>query len=205
VSAAPRRWGPTLALTLLAAVSLAAPVQAQEPSPAVSSEPSGSDAAPPPTTSAAALELEAAIPTTVAGLTLETVSFSGDDIVGSAGSDDPISELEVIAADAGVTIGELLLASGTADDGEDFLGILAARLGGVPAADFASALTPLLLETNDGTPFVTFTLGNDEVTQVGPGTGLTGDAFVYVVERGDTAWYIVAAVTMLPDALAALP
>ena len=205
MSDARRRRGLSLTLALFAAVSVAGPAVAQEPSPVASPLPPVGEVAPPPTTSVAALELESTIPTSVAGLTLETVSFSGDDIARSAGSDDPVSELEAIAAGAGVSMDELLLASGTADDGDRFVGILAARLGGVSAAEFASALTLLLLETSDGTPFVTVTVGDEEVTQVGPGTGLTGDALVYVVERGDTAWYIVTDLELLPDALAAIP
>jgi hypothetical protein len=199
-----RAWPRALLLGASVAILLAAPVVAQEASPQPSA-PSDSDGAPSATTSVAAIELEAAIPTNVAGLALETVSFSGEDIVSQADGDDPVAELEAIAADAGVAIGDLLLASGTADDGDRFIGILAARLGGLPASEFRGGLTPLLLETTDGTPFVTVTVGDDEVTQVGPGTGLTGDALVYLIERGDTAWYIVTELEMLSDALDAIP
>ena len=199
-----RAWPRAALLGASVAILLAAPVVGQEPT----SRPDGvsvSDEAPPLTTSAAALELQAAIPTSVAGLELETVSFSGEDIVSQADDGVPVAELEAIAAGAGVGIDDLLLASGTADDGDRVIGILAARLGGVPAAEFTGALTPLLLETNEGTPFVTVTVGDDEVTQVGPGTGLTGDALVYVVERGDTAWYVVTDLELLPETLDAIP
>ena len=183
---------------VLVAVFVASPVVAQEASPAASE-------ALPLTTSVAALALEAAIPTNVAGLELATVSFSGEDIVARAGADDPVAQLQAIATAAGVPISDLSLASGTADDGERFIGILAARLGGVPASEFAPALTPLVLETTDGTAFELVMVSDHELTQVGPGTGLTGDALVYVLERGDTAWYIVADVELLGDVLDALP
>ena len=201
------RWQVRLVATALCvstSIALATPAAAQESSPKPSAGSVVPDA-PPRTTSEAALELESAIPTNVAGLELTTVSFSGADVAAGADDDDPIAGLELVVADVGMTMEDLLLASGTADDGERFMGILAARLGGVPAADFAARLTPLLLETTSDTPLVELAVGDHTVTQVGPGTGLTGDALVYIVERGDTAWYIVTDEGSLEDTLAALP
>ncbi len=185
-----------VAVTLASVVVLTPTAVAQDEDP---------DVAPLRTTSEAALALEDAIPDVIAGLALETLSYDGVDIIEGADADDPVAELQEMAAAAGVGVDELLLASGTAQSEERFVGVLAARLGGVDAAEFAPALTPLLLETTDATPFVRLTIGDLDVTQVGPGTGLTGEALVYVAEIGDTAWYVVTDAELLEEVLETLP
>jgi hypothetical protein len=148
---------------------------------------------------------ETIIPTQLMGLELETLSYSGDDIVAGADEDDPIGALAALAESNGATISDLFVASGTAKEGEVFVGVLAATIAGVAAADFAAELTPLMLELGPDVVLTNEVIAGLEVTRVGPGSGLTGEAPVYVIEVGEVVWYVVAEDELLKEIIGSLP
>lgn len=196
--AAPSRWRGSLGAALIAA-ALVVPI-AGAPAAAVDASPVATAA---PLTRAAALE--AAIPAEIAGLAITTVAFDGDDIVADASPDDPISELVELAVARGVTISELAIASGSGGDETRFVGILGARLGQLPASEWASALTPVILELGEGVDLRVDVIAGRDVVRVGPGSGLTGERPVVVVESGDTVWYVVTDDTLLEEVIGSLP
>ena len=185
------------AVAVLALSILGGPVAAQDASPAP-----GASVEPDRPTAGA---FEAIIPTELAGVELERLSYSGDDLAAGADEDDPIAELTALAEANGATISDLFVASGSSSDDGVFVGVLAATISGVPAARFADELTPLILELGPDVTMTNEVIAEREVIRVGPGSGLTGEAPVFVFEQGEVVWYVVADHDLLEQVIGAMP
>jgi len=149
-------------------------------------------------------QLEAAFPATLAGRPLDITSFSGDEVIAGVDADDPVLELVELTAAHGSRISDFSIASASVRDRDPFIGLLAATIDGVPAIDVIDDLTRLILETDQHVESTREIIAGLEVTRVGPGSGLTGAAVVYVLPVGDIAWYVVAEPGDLEEILSAL-
>ena len=155
---------------------------------------------------AATERLEAAFPEQLGGWHLEVTSFSGDEIIAGAAEGDEVLELIDVVAAHGATMADFAIASGAIrEQDEHFIGLLAASISGVPAADVQSDLTRLILELDEEVELTPDVIAGREVTRVGSGSGLTGEAVVYVLASDQIAWFIVAEPEDLEAIVSVLP
>ena len=151
--------------------------------------------------------LEGYYPAAVAGTPLEPGSFTADQMLSGVSPDDPINGLTALAEARGRATSDLTIASASAGAGDDFVGILAARLDGVPAVDFEAELTPLILQAGpDMAIGEEVVVAGRAVRRVEPGTGLAGSSPVYVLVSGEVVWYVLAPDgASLEEVIAGLP
>lgn len=147
----------------------------------------------------------AAFPERIGGNVLEITAFTGDEVIAGAEADDPVNELVDVVAAQGASMSDFAIASAAVRDRDPFIGLLAASITGVPAADVVPDLTRLILETDEDVVQSQELVAGREVTRVGPGSGLTGDDAVYVLTSDEIAWYIVADRADLEEVLSVLP
>lgn len=193
-----RQRGAALGILLAAAllVGVSGAVAAQDASTGPATEPGPSSVAE---------RLEAAFPEQLVGQPLETVSFSGDEVIAGAGEDDSVLELVDVVDASGASISDFAIASGAIEGGEIFVGLLAATVDGVPATEVVDDLTRLILELDENAVLSDEIIGGRSVTRVSSGSGLTGDGVVHVFTSGEIAWYVVAESQALEEVLDLLP
>jgi hypothetical protein len=83
------------------------------------------------------------------------------------------------------------------------VGLLAATIAGVPAADVSDDLTRILLQLEEGAETEQATIGGREVTTVAPGGPRT--APLHILVSGDVIWFVAAEGDVLESVVAGLP
>jgi peptidyl-prolyl cis-trans isomerase B (cyclophilin B) len=150
--------------------------------------------------------LEGYYPATIAGAALEPGSFSADQVLAGVPPDDPITGLAGLAEARGKATSDLTIASASTGQGDGFVGVLAARLDGIPAAEFEAELTPLILQAGPDVGIEALEVADRAVRRVAPGTGLAGPSPVYVLVSDEVVWYVLAPEgDLLDEVIAALP
>jgi len=144
-------------------------------------------------------------PTELLGEPLEVLLFTGDELIAGVEAGAEVLGLVDVVAAQGASITDLTIASSSLRNDGPFVGLLAARLAGVPAVDVEADLSRLILGLDDFVELTPEVVAGREVTRVGPGSGLTGDSVVHVLASDDIVWYVVASDDVLEEIIATLP
>ncbi len=167
-------------------------------------------------------ELEALMPTEIAGAPVDIQSMSGADILAQAdptdtASQDILQQLQDALATKGKTMDDLSVAFASFATEDAFGGITAVRLKGADIAQFKDDLLPLLLNdvldpqqtptTIAGKPVIIVTDGPLE--SLSPGASLdpyaVGSDRAYMYPKGEILWFVSADEPALTEVFQKLP
>lgn len=161
-------------------------------------------------------ELEALMPRTVDGVSLEVQTRSGADI--RAGTDpadteaqDLLGQLQAIAASQGRTLDDLAIGYGSLSTDDAYVDIVAVRIAGADITKVASELLPLMLPDLLDPRTTPTTIGGRAAFLVTDGPPPTPGASIdpydpvsTMIPSGDVVWFVSGVEPALRDTIAQL-
>jgi peptidyl-prolyl cis-trans isomerase B (cyclophilin B) len=160
---------------------------------------------PPTAAELAASNLADMLPREIAGLTLQGNVFPSAQVLGGLAEAELVAELTAIAEENGADIGEISIATGSADNGAQFLTVVGGSIPGVAADAVFDPMVRLLLGQTETAEVTQETVADRAATVIRGSADAGPDSVVYVIPSGDVLWMVLGDDASAREAVASLP